>query len=42
MQRSKGSLFDQLVGERKQIWRDIEAERIGRQPRQPGSIARKN
>ena len=29
MQRSKRSLFDQLVGERKQIRRDIEAERFG-------------
>jgi hypothetical protein len=29
MQRSKGSLFHQLVGERKQIRRDIEAERFG-------------
>ena len=29
MQRSKGSLFDQPVGERKQILRNIEAERFG-------------
>jgi hypothetical protein len=28
MQRSKGSLFDQLVGERKQIRGNIEAERF--------------
>ena len=29
MQRCKGSLFDQLVGERKQIRGNIEAERFG-------------
>ena len=29
MQRSKGSLFDQLVGDRKQIRWDIKAERFG-------------
>src|SRR5262249_61783977 len=29
MQRSKGSLFDQLVGDREKIRRDSEAERFG-------------